>query len=691
MQEQNKSGKVVFRMALLGLLVGVSGAWLIAAGFLGTATGASAGYQEDGIWVDVDEAAARPEGERLIAPRQYRVVAVNLDALKAQLALAPAEFSQAAQQGEVILSLPLPGGDLGRFRVVESAIMEPELAARFPDIKTYVAQGIDDPTASGRLDQTPHGFHAMISSVNGTVFIDPYSREDTALYISYFKRDFARAAPSLPSGDTVLERELGQTSSVAAGGIPVGPQLRSYRLAVAATGEYTHFHGGTKADGMAAIVTAMNRVNGIYERDAAVRLILVANNDLIVYTNGAADPYSNSNGSSMLSQNQGNLDIVIGSANYDVGHVFSTGGGGIAYLGVPCDNVYKAQGVTGLANPTNDPFYVDYVAHEIGHQFGANHTFNGTAGSCGSGQRNASTAYEPGSGTTIMGYAGICGDQNIQPNSDDHFHTASFDQIVAYTTSSLGSSCAAVINTSNEAPVANAGGSYTIPKETAFMLTGSATDADGDTLTYGWEEFDLGPAGHPNSPSGTAPLFRSFKASLSPSRTVPQLADLINNTQTIGEVLPSTSRSLVFRLTARDNRAGNGGVAYDTVTHSVTVDAGPFRVTAPNTAVSWSAGAAATVTWDVANTNAAPVNCTGVNIRLSTDGGYAYPHELVVNTPNDGAAEIMVPNTHYTPHARVKVACANNIFFDISNSNFTIVSDLDLSEHVYLPLTLKGE
>jgi hypothetical protein len=691
MQEPNKSGNVVFRMALLGLLAGMLGAWLVAAGFSGAAAAVSSGNLEDVIWVDVDEATLRPQGEPLVVPQQYRVVAANLDALKAQLALAPPEFSQAAQQREAILSLPLPNGGFGRFRIVESPIMEPELAASFPDIKTYVAQGIDDPTAVGRLDQTPHGFHAMISSVSGTVFIDPYSREDVALYISYFKHDFSRMPSSPLAEDIVLERDLEQTNNAAAGGIPVGPQLRTYRLAVATTGEYTQFHGGTKAGGMAAIVTAINRVNGIYERDAAVRLILVANNDLIVYTNSAADPYSNSNGSTMLSQNQGNLDTVIGSANYDVGHVFSTGGGGIAYLGVPCDSVYKARGVTGLANPINDPFYVDYVAHEIGHQFGANHTFNGTAGSCGSGQRNASTAYEPGSGTTIMGYAGICGDQNIQPNSDDHFHTASFDQIVAYTTSSLGSSCAAIINTGNAAPVADAGSSYTVPKETAFMLTGSATDADGDTLTYGWEQFDLGPAGHPNSPSGTAPLFRSFTPTLSPSRTLPQLTDLINNTQTIGEILPSTSRSLSFRLTVRDNRAGSGGVAHDTVTHSVTADAGPFRVTAPNTAVSWPAGEPASVTWDVANTDGAPVNCTGVNIRLSTDSGYSYPHVLAANTPNDGSANVTIPNTTYTASARVKVACTNNIFFDISNTNFTIVSDLDLNRHIYLPLTLKGE
>ena len=425
---------------------------------------------------------------------------------------------------------------------------------------------------------------------------------------------------------------------------------------------------------MAEITTAINRVAGIYQREVAVTFQLIANNEDIIYTNGITDPYDNNNGSAMLGQNQANLDnpAIIGSANYDVGHVFSTGGGGVAWLGVPCVAGQKARGVTGLGSPVGDPFYVDYVAHEIGHQFAANHTFNGNSGSCAGSQWNDSTAYEPGSATTIMGYAGICSPQNIQNNSDDYFHGISFDEIVAYTTTGQGNSCAAVSSTGNTPPTVEAGSPYSIPLNTPFTLTGSATDPDGTaSLTYNWEEFDLGPTGAPNSPSGNAPIFRSFSPTTSPSRTFPQISDIVNNTQTLGELLPSYARAMNFRLTVRDNQAMGGGVANDNTTVTAVAGTGPFLVTAPNTAVTWTGNTNENVTWNVAGTNLAPISCANVNISLSTDGGFTYPTSLAMNTANDGSASVLVPNIS-TSNARVRVACAGNIFFDISNANFNI-------------------
>jgi hypothetical protein len=630
----------------------------------------------DIVWSDIFESSIASGQDRQIIPAQYRALGLNMNALTGILDQALMEGSLTVRTSPITVSLPLPGGAFGRFRIVESPIMAPGLAGRYQEIRTYMGQGIDDPTASVRFDVTPAGFHAMILSAEQTVYIDPYSRGNTHNYISYFKKDlrldaskhFEEIGIDDPNGEMATE-----ISRLVAGGKAahvIGEQLRTYRLALACTGEYATFHGGTVPQALAAMVTAMNRVDGVYEREVAIRMVLIANNDLIVYTNAATDPYTNNNGSTMLGQNQTNLDNVIGSANYDIGHVFSTGGGGIAGLGVVCRSSQKARGVTGLSSPIGDPFYIDYVAHEMGHQFGANHPFNSITSSCGGGNRNASTAYEPGSGTTIMAYAGICGADDIQQHSDDYFHVISIDEIVAYTTGGSGNGCPVITTTGNSAPTVSVGpGGTTIPLGTSFFMTGSASDPDADTLTYCWEEFDLGPGGSPNAPSGNAPIFRSFKGTRNPTRTFPRLSDILNNTQTIGEILPSYARNLSFRLIARDNRAGGGGVGRSSaVTIGVNGTAGPFAVTSPT---SWLINSTDTVKWGVANTNIPPINCATVNILLSTDGGQSFPMTLAASTPNDGAEPVAVPSIH-TLTARIRVEAVGNIFFDISNANFSI-------------------
>jgi len=621
------------------------------------------------LWTDIAADAIPATGERLIQPDRFRAVALDVEEMRARLSLTPLEGTAAAASREV-LELPLPAGGLGRFAIVESPVMAPELGARYPEIRTYAGLGLDDPSATARLDLTPAGFHAIILATGGTVYIDPFQRGDVVHYQSYFKADHT---PDKSLGGCTVVDEDGMAEEirrlVGSGGARSGGTLRTYRTAVAATGEYTAFHGGTVPAGLAAVVTSMNRVGAIYERDLAIRMVLVANNDLIIYTNAGTDPYTNNSGGTMLSQNQANLDAVIGSANYDLGHVFSTGGGGIAGLGVACRAGQKARGVTGLGAPVGDNFDIDYVAHEIGHQFGANHSFNGSAGSCSGGNRNASTAYEPGSGSTILAYAGICGGQNLQAHSDDYFHWISIQEAVAYTNSGPGNNCPVQTATGVVDPIVEAGtGGFTIPLGTPFVLTATASTTG--TPNFCWEQSDLGPAGHPNTPSGNAPIFRSFDPIAETSRTFPRLNNIINNTQQIGEILPSYARNLTFKVTVRDVQGGGVGVANDGIAFAV-ASAGPFLVTAPNTAVTWAAGSQQAVSWDVAGTNIAPVSCAAVNIRLSIDGGLTFPTVLAAATPNDGTEPVFVPNLP-TTQARIKVEAADNVFFDMSNADFTI-------------------
>jgi hypothetical protein len=630
------------------------------------------------LWQDVSTAARAgvvDEPVRVLTPGTYRTLQLDVAAFAAIADAAPQERNGTATTTvlatDTILALPLPEGGFGRFRVEASPIMEDALAAQFPEIRTYRGQGVDDPAATVRFDWTPAGLHAMVLSPRGTLFVDPETKGDSSHYVAYYSRDYARRVrPSFRC--TVTGKEVARSATAAAADVTIqspGSLLQRYRLALAATGEYTQFFGGTVSGAMAAMATTMNRVNAVYERELAVRMVLVANNASIVYTNASTDPYTNNDGSTMLGQNQSNLNAVIGSANYDIGHVFSTGGGGVAGLGVVCSSG-KAKGVTGSGQPTGDSFDIDYVAHEMGHQFGGNHTFNGTTGSCGGGNREASAAYEPGSGSTIMPYAGICGAEDLQPHSDDYFHAKSLLEMSAFLASG-GASCDQTSSTGNTPPVVDAGPSFTIPSRTPFTLTASGSDANGDALTYAWEEYDLGAASPPSTDNGNRPIFRSFLPTTSPSRTFPKLANILANTTTIGELLPTTTRTMTFRVTARDNRAGGGGFGTDTTQVSVRSDAGPFVVTAPNTALSWAGGSMQTVTWNVANTAAAPVSTANVRILLSTNGGQTFPTTLVASTPNDGSEAVVVPNTP-TSSARVKVEAVGNIFFDVSNANFTI-------------------
>lgn len=637
-------------------------------------------------WTPVAAASANVQARAVAAVRwsapgaQEKIYDLDFNAARARYAQIPVNEPSVAQFVGDEIALPMPDGSLQRFKVVEAPVMAPELAAQFPEIKTYAGQGIDDPEATVRLSFSPLGFHAQILSPRGAVYVDPVFRGNTTRHKSAFKRDLNRASnwscigPGKPVVNKIATNSTSSSSVAPAttvnrtlAKVQSGTTLRTYRLAVSCTGEYAAFFGGTVPLAQAAIVAAVNRVVGVYEKELAVRMVLVANNNNLIYLNSATDPFDNSNGSTMLGQNQTTVDNTIGSANYDIGHVFSTGGGGVALLGCVCKSGLKAQGVTGWPSPTGDAFWIDYVAHEMGHQFGADHTFNSTSGSC-SGNRNSTTAFEIGSGSTIMAYAGICSPDDLQSNSDPYFHGGSIDEIQAYIAS--GATCAATSATGNSAPAVSGGGNYTIPVNTPFMLTASGTDPNGDVLTYGWEEMDLGAAQLLTAgDNGSSPIFRSFNPTASPTRFFPRLSSILANTNWNQEKLPTTSRAMKFRVTARDNRAGGGGVADAEVTITSTTAAGPFVITSPNIATNWSGPR--TVLWNVANTTSAPVNAAGVDIWLSTNSGQTFTFLLSSNAPNNGSASVVLPNLNSTK-ARLMVRGNNNVFFDINNADFTI-------------------
>lgn len=630
---------------------------------------------QNNFWTDVSEFSLQSSSQkRVIIPEKGRTLTLNNEGLQQFLNSVPAEFSAAAKNSKIKLAIPMPAGGFQSFTIVFSSMMEPSLAALVPSIRTFSGQGIEDPTATIKIDVTPFGFHAMIlGSEGGAVFVDPYFRSVGNGYISYYKKDFKSSKKLIETQRYFSqEKQKNKYQERTQAGPCIAGVLKSYRLAVACTGEYAQAVGATtKEQALATIVTSVNRVNGIYEKELGIRLTLVATNLKIVFIDPATDKFTGNNEAGILiTESQQVITDSIGSANFDIGHTFSTGGGGLAGLGVVCNNDQKASGITGSSMPTGDPYDVDFVAHEIGHQFGATHTFNANTGNCATNGENT-TNVEPGSGSTIMAYAGICGFNNLQENSDPQFHAISLRQINAYI-SGTGNLCAMPTNTGNTAPSVNAGANFIIPKSTPFIVNGSATDANGDPLTYSWEEMDFGGIyGNASSPSGNAPLFRSFAPVASPFRFFPKLTSIVNNTTTLGEVLPNYGRNINLRLTARDNKAGGGGVCSDDMLITVNGSAGPFAVTNPNTATSWDVGSFKTVTWNVSGTDAAPISTSQVNISLSTDGGFTFPILLAANTPNDGSEEIKVPN-NITTQARVRVIASGNIFFDMSNSNFTL-------------------
>ncbi|WP_343687876.1 reprolysin-like metallopeptidase [Chryseobacterium gleum] len=643
----------------------------------------SSGKAQDFFTVISERSIKADSKNRTVQPEKSLTYTLDVAGMRNYFNTVPELRDSDRKDNAPVIVLPMPDGTKAKFRIWKSSVMAPELAGQFPQIVTFTGQGIDDKYATIKLDFTELGFHAQIKSVvAGDTYIDPYAKQDINNYIIYRKSDLIDKNPRTCGVKDEDDSPLGKKNAQKTVSPSVGTQIRVFRLAVACTGEYAVAATGsatpTVAQTLSAIVTSVNRVNGVYEQEVASRLVLVANETNVVFTNATSDPFTgNNDAGTLIDESQTQIDLLIGNANYDIGHTFSTGGGGLAWLGAICSSTNKGRGITGSPNPVGDPYDIDYVAHEVGHQFGGPHTFNATTGSCGGGNRNAATAVEPGSGITIMAYAGICGStNNLAANSIPTFHTKSFQSITAKVQSTT---CQVTIPSNNFAPTVNAGGDYTIPKGTPFRLEGSASDIDNNPLTYSWEQNDVGPAGDWNAPTGNAPLFRSYLPVTVPYRYFPKLTDVINGTVSKGEVRPSYARTMEFRLTVRDNNAGCAGVSNDDAIITVDGNSGPFTVTAPTTAVNWAGNSTQTITWNVANTTAFPVNAATVNIYLSTDGGLTYPTLLLGSTPNDGSETVTIPNVN-TTQARIMVAAETNVFYNINPINFTITQTLGVNE-----------
>ncbi|SKA37273.1 Por secretion system C-terminal sorting domain-containing protein [Chitinophaga eiseniae] len=640
---------------------------------------------------DVARIATDKAVARLAFPAQYKLFDLNMTPLRRD---AFRTVGNAASQA-VIISLPNADGEIEQYQIVEASNFEPALQAQFPEIRAFSGKGITDKNATLKLSISPQGLQAMVfRTEKQNEFIEPYSADHTVYAV------FKKQPKTLPWKCSTPEQKL--ASSI---GNQVGTVARStgdaktMRLAQSVTAEYSNYFGATSASQVSLVLAAINatltRCNGVYEKDLALHLNLIAASTNVIYYDPSTDPYSSASsgaGGAWNSELQNTLNTKIGAANYDIGHLFgaSGGGGNAGCIGCICVDNSKGSGFTSPADnvPQGDNFDIDYVVHEVGHQLGANHTFSMS-------NEGTGVNVEPGSGITIMGYAGIT-NQDLAPHSIAFYHAASIAQIQSNLS---GKTCPVTtsISGTNATPVVNAGGNFTIPINTPFALTGSATDANaGDVLTYSWEQNDNATSSQTGSSSvasaakASGPNWISYAPVTTPVRYFPKLATilaggLISGPLTGGdagantEALSSVSRTLKFRLTVRDNAPYSstapvsiGQTNFADATITVSNTSGPFTVTAPNTNVSWAGNSSQTVTWNVANTTAAPVSTANVKISISTDGGNTFS-TLVASTPNDGSEAVTIPNTPTTT-ARIKVEAVGNIFFDISNTNFTITA-----------------
>lgn len=626
--------------------------------------------------------------QAVYTPEAFAAFELDHTGLAKHLLNAPLEFSE--DNDSFIIALPTPEGTTRSFKVSYSPVMEEGLAAKYPNIRSYKGFALDDKKTNVRFNIGPRGFRAAIHGEQN-IYIDPAREGQTDQIIVYYTRDYREdiSAYNLSCGMdpySILEEDLQESTLFDSPEYPDenlelrnttadcdSIQLYTYRLALSCTGEWSAAHGGTVESVLEDMVTSVNRINQIYENEFSIRLLLINSNDQLIWLDKDTDPFPIANvGYELLGINTVVLNNNVGINSYDIGHVFTrscTDVGGVASLGSVCNAVRKGSAVTCHYSNNLNYIITNVTAHEMGHQFSASHTFN----NC-NGNESAGSDYEPGGGTTIMAYCGLCGSNNVDYNCLANFHAHSVEQVLTFSRFGGGSTCASELTSTNTNPVAELdyNNGFSIPIETPFKLEGSAYDCEGDDLTYSWEQWDLGPQVQIGNPVEDVPIFTAMEPRDVPYRIFPDMSKIVNNFSNNSELLPSYSRPLNFRFIVRDNHENGGGTDWKNVSFSADANAGPFIVTYPNQIATFTIGEEMEIQWDVANTNNAPVNCQNVNIWLSEDAGYTYSELLKYNTPNDGSEKIVLPNIE-SSLVRFKVEAADNIFFDISNNYTKIV------------------
>lgn len=587
----------------------------------------------------------------------------------------------------VVVSIPMMNGKVEKFNVYSFPSVVPELAEQY-ELGAYTGVSVENPNRFIRFSVAPNDFQSTLFENGEYQFITPVDKSQ-GIYAVHYK--------TIPTGDKPfvcsteehnhaeheidnLRRNNSFANNPADFSRHSDRKYRTMRLVVSVTGEYTQAFGGTVAGALAQINATITRTNFVFEKDFGLHLVL-QNFPNVIYTDAATDPYTAVSGQAPSAWNlelQRTLTSQVGEANYDIGHLFgaSGGGGNAGCIGCVCisptnsnprgkGSAYTSP-ASGLAQ--GDAFDIDYVAHEIGHQLGANHTFSHALEGTG-------VNMEPGSGSTIMGYAGIT-NQNVQMSSDAYFHAASIQQVQ---NNLISKTCDIETDIANTPPTINPFPAYTIPKGTAFVLTGNATDAEGDPMTYTWEQYNTATAAITrtnlgNTTDGAA--FRSKLPSTDVVRYFPAFNTVMNGTlrDTAGwEAVPSVARSMKFRFTARDNNANVAQQQTNFAEQDITVgNDGPFQITSTH----MNAGVAHPLTWDVANTASAPYNSPSVKIDYTTDNGTTWT-ELAASTANDGSEDFTFPASLNGQTVKVRISSIGNIFYAVKTISVTTLSQCD--------------